>query len=61
MIHAYHEKSQTIIRHVQYWLRQLVIVVDVTKLAKVGFNEFWVPSTKSKYCTLMTKLFIAMI
>jgi len=61
MIHAYHEKAQTIIHHAQYWLRQLVIVVDVTKLAKMGFNELWVLSTKSKCCTLMIKLFIAMI
>lgn len=63
MIQAYHEKSQTIICHVQYWLKQLVIVIviDVTKLTKMGFNELWVLSTRRKYCTLMTKLFIAMI
>jgi hypothetical protein len=42
-------------------MRWLVIIVDVTKLAKVGFNELWVPSTRSKYYALMTKLFIAMI
>jgi len=61
MIQAYHEKAQTIIHHVQQWLRQSVIAIDVTKLAKVGFNKLWVLSTKSKYCTLMIKLFIVMI
>jgi hypothetical protein len=45
----------------QYWLRWLVITIDVTKLAKVGLNELWVPSTINKYCALMTKLFTIMI
>jgi hypothetical protein len=49
------------IGRVPYHLRRLVVSVEDSPVATVGLNQLWVPSTVSKYCTLMTKLLIAMV
>jgi hypothetical protein len=61
MVRAYLENAQTMIGHVPYHLRQLVVSVEDSPVATVGLNQLWVPSTVSKYCALMTKLLIAMV
>ncbi len=47
--------------HVPYHLRRLVISIEDSHVAIVGLNQLWVPSTISKYCMLMNKLFIIMV
>jgi hypothetical protein len=61
MVRAYLENAQTMIGRVPYHLRRLVVFVEDSPVATVGFNQLWVPSTVSKYCMLMTKLLIAMV
>jgi hypothetical protein len=61
MLRAYLENAQTMIGRVPYHLRRLVVFVEDSPVAMVGFNQLWVPSTVSKYYTLMTKLLIAMV
>jgi hypothetical protein len=61
MVRAYLENAQTMIGRVPYHLRRLVVSVEDSPVATVGFNQLWVPSTVSKYCMLMTKLLIAMV
>jgi hypothetical protein len=61
MVWTYLENAQTMISHVPYHLRLLVVYVKNSFVAIVGFNQLWVPSTISKYCMVMTKLFITMV
>ncbi len=49
------------IGRVPYHLRWLVVSVEDSPVATVGLNHFWVPSTISKYCMLMTKLLVTMV
>jgi hypothetical protein len=61
MVRAYLESAQTMIGHVPYHLRELVVYIEDSPVATVVLNQLWVPSTVSKYCTLMTKLLIALV
>ncbi len=49
------------IGRVPYHLRRLVVSVVDSPLAAVGLNQLWVPSTITRYCTLMTKLLTMMV
>ncbi len=49
------------IDHVPYHLRRLVVSVVDSPLAAVGLNQLWVPSTITRYSTLMTKLLTMMV
>jgi len=61
MVQAYLENTQTMIGHVPYHLKWLVVYVEDSHVATMKFNQLWVPSTINKYCMLMTKLFIIMV
>jgi hypothetical protein len=61
MVRAYLEDAQTVISRATYHLRRLVVSVEDSPIPIVGFNQLWVPSIMSKYCMLMTKLFIMMV
>jgi hypothetical protein len=61
MVRAYLENAQTMIGHVPYHFKQLVVSVEDSFVATMGLNQLWVPSTINKYCMLMTKLFITMV
>jgi hypothetical protein len=61
MVRAYLENAQAVISRAPYHLRRLVVSVEDSPVATVGLNHLWVPSTISKYCMLMTKLFVTMV
>jgi hypothetical protein len=61
MVRAYLENAQTVIGRVPYHLRRLVVSVEDSPVATMGFNQLWVPSTLEKYCALMTKLLLTMV
>jgi hypothetical protein len=61
MVWAYLENAQVLIGRVPYHLRRLVVSVEDSPMATVGFNQLWVPSTIHNYCTQMAKLFITMV
>ncbi len=61
MVGRYLEAAQAMIGRVPYHLRRLVVSVEDSPLATVGFNQLWVPSTISQYCMLMTKLLTTMV
>jgi hypothetical protein len=61
MVQAYLENAQALIGRVPYHLKRLVVSVEDSPMAMVGFNQLWVPSTIHAYCALMAKLFITMV
>ncbi len=61
MVRAYLENAQAMIGRVPYHLRRLVVSVVDSPLAMVGLNQLWVPSTVTRYSTLMTKFLTMMV
>jgi len=61
MIRTYLENAQTMIGRVPYHFMWLVVYVEDSLVATMGFNQLWVPSTINKYCMKMNKLFITMV
>ncbi|CAK9195657.1 unnamed protein product [Sphagnum troendelagicum] len=61
MVRAYLDNAQAMIGRVPYRLRRLVVSVVDSPLAAMGLNQLWVPSTITRYCTLMTKLLTMMV
>jgi hypothetical protein len=61
MVWTYWENAHAVIGRVPYHLRRLVVSVEDSPVATVGFNHLWVSSTITKYCMLMNKLLITMV
>jgi hypothetical protein len=61
LVQTYLENAHTMIGRVPYHLRRLVVFVEDSHVATVGFNQLSVPSIISKYCLLMNRLLIIMV